>query len=67
LSTELRTTDGTKIEFAGLSRNKGVVWVNWKGIHTHILLTDLDEESRQKVESMLSEALKEESQKIKNP
>jgi hypothetical protein len=60
LSTELRTTDGTRIEFAGLSHNKGVVWVNWKGIRTHILLSDLDEESRQKVESMLSEALREE-------
>ena len=46
---ELKTSDGTKIEFYGLSKNKGVVWVKWKDVTTHILIDDLDEVSKNKV------------------
>jgi len=33
---ELKTSDGTKMEFHSLSKNKGVVWVKWKDVTTHI-------------------------------
>ena len=69
MSAELKTTSGTKVKFVGLSRNKGVVWVDWEGRNTHILINDLDDESKVRVEKILEETLAEErktqtSQKI---
>lgn len=55
LQLELKLSDGEKIEFHGLSKNKGVVWVKWKDIVTHILINDLDEESQRKVNQLLEE------------
>ena len=52
---ELKTSDGTKMEFYGLSKNKGVVWVKWKDIESHILIDDLDELSKSKVLNLLEE------------
>ena len=52
---ELKTSDGTKMEFHGLSKNKGVVWVKWKDIESHILIDDLDELSKSKVLNLLEE------------
>lgn len=51
-------SDGYKVTLTGLSKNKGVVWVNWDGINTHILISDLDEESRVKVAELEAEARK---------
>lgn len=52
---DLRMSDGFKIKFEGLSRNRGVVWVYWDDIKTHILIKDLDEESQTKVNQLLEE------------
>ena len=43
------------MEFHGLSKNKGVVWVKWKDIESHILIDDLDELSKSKVLNLLEE------------
>jgi len=50
---ELKTSDGTKMEFYGLSKNKGVVWVKWKDIVNHVLIDDLDELSKNKILNLL--------------
>ena len=52
---ELKTSDGTKMEFHGLAKNKRVVWVKWKDIESHILIDDLDELSKSKVLNLLEE------------
>jgi len=58
LNTELKMSDGYKVTLTGLSKNKGVIWINWDGINTHILISDLDEESQLKVNALLMEANK---------
>jgi hypothetical protein len=52
---ELTTSNGTKLEFYGLSKNKGVVWVKWKDIVNHVLIDDLDELSKSKILKLLEE------------
>ena len=59
LQLELKLSDGEKIQFHGLSKNKGVVWVKWKDIVTHILINDLDESSQMKVNQLLRETKNE--------
>jgi hypothetical protein len=60
LKMELKTASGDKVAFGGLSKNKGVVWIEldtgWK---THILINDLDAESQEKVNKLLEEAKNE--------
>jgi len=58
---DLRTTSGSKIKFEGLSRNKGVVWVVWEDRKTHMLISDLDEPSQEKVNGLLAEELEKEN------
>jgi len=56
LQLELKTKSGDKVEFSGLSRNKGVCWVTLEtGWKTHILINDLDEESQVTVNKLLEE------------
>lgn len=52
---ELRTTSGGIVKFEGLSKNKGVVWVIWKDVKTHMLINDLDSDSQEKVNKLLME------------
>lgn len=59
MQLELKLSDGEKIKFYGLSKNKGVVWVHWKDIVTHILIADLDEESQLKVNKLLEQSRNE--------
>lgn len=37
---------------------KGVVYVKWKDVNTHVLIEDLDGESRAKVNKLLEDAKK---------
>jgi hypothetical protein len=56
--SELKLTSGEKVKFIGLSKNKGVVWVECNGYwKTHILIEDLDSESKGKIFE-LTESLK---------
>jgi hypothetical protein len=54
---QLKLSDGDKVEFHGLSRNKGVVWIKWAGGINHICLSDLDSESQARVQTILEETL----------
>jgi hypothetical protein len=51
-------SDGYEVTLTGLSKNKGVVWINWDGTNTHVLISDLDEESQLKVAELETEARK---------
>lgn len=55
LDIQLKTLSGDKIQLIGLSKNKGVIWVNWDDQVNHILISDLDEESKLKVETLLAD------------
>lgn len=59
LKLELKTASGDKVAFGGLSKNKGVCWIEldtgWK---THILISDLDMESQIIINRMLEEVKK---------
>lgn len=58
LNIELRTSSGDKLKFAGLSKNRGIVYVELFGKRNHFLIRDLDEESQLKVAELEVEARK---------
>jgi gamma-glutamylcyclotransferase (GGCT)/AIG2-like uncharacterized protein YtfP len=57
LKTILRTLYGSKVEFVGLSRQKGIVWVKSFEVDNHILISDLDEESKTKLNQIIENEL----------
>lgn len=48
----LKTIGGTKLEFLSFSNNKGLIWarITKLEVNNHILISDLDEESKLKLE-----------------
>lgn len=55
MQTELRMSDGKKVTLRSISlKNKGVIYINWDGIDTHVLTSDLDSESQRKIEEIIA-------------
>lgn len=53
----LKTIGGTKLEFLSFSNNKGLIWarITKLEVNNHILISDLDEESKLKLEEFKNE------------
>ena len=53
-------SDGKKVTLRSISlKNKGIIYINWDGIDTHILTSDLDSESQRKIEEIIAGRPKE--------